>query len=305
MNLEGEIKRLKKEMGVVILAHFYTTAEVQDIADFVGDSLALSQQAAQTDAEVILFAGVKFMAETAKVLSPEKKILLPEMSAGCSLADSCGAREFAAFKAKHPDHTVISYVNTSVEVKALTDICCTSSNVLKIIGSLPKEQKIIFAPDRNLGAYVKRCTGRDDIVLWDGACHVHERFLVEHVLTRRKYPNAKVVAHPECTEDVLCVADFVGSTSAILDFCGKDESNEFIVITECGIMYELNKRYPQKKFYLVPIEGKDCNECEEMKKVTLEKIYDCLLNQAPEIVIDEKIRVEAEGSIKRMLELSV
>ncbi len=303
--LSQKIAKLKAEKHAVILAHYYTEAEVQQVADFVGDSLALSEQAAATDARIILFAGVKFMAETAKVLSPDKKVLLPEPEAGCSLADSCAATDLAAFKARYPDHTVVSYVNTSVEVKALTDICCTSSNALKVIQSLPADRKIIFAPDRNLGNYIQRCSGRD-MVIWDGACHVHEEFSVERIAElKKKHPQAKVVAHPECKAVVLAAADFVGSTAAILDFCGRGDTKEFIVVTESGILYEMHRRYPDKTFYPAPPsdEACGCNNCKYMKMISLEKIYRTLLEENPEVVIDEEIRRRAEGSIRRMLQI--
>lgn len=305
--LAEKINALKKEKNAVILSHYYTEGEVQEVADFVGDSLALSQKAAETDADIILFAGVYFMAETAKVLSPGKKVLIPDTEAGCSLADSCDAKEFAEFKKRHPDHKVVSYVNTSVGVKALTDVCCTSSNAVNIITSLPADEKIIFAPDRNLGDYIKRVTGRNDIVLWDGACHVHEKFSLEKILELKKeYPSAKVLAHPECKKPVLMAADFVGSTAAILDFCGKDNGNEFIVVTESGILHEMRQKYPDKKFIPAPpIDSTcGCNNCEYMKLMTLEKIYNTLLTEQPEVLIDEDIRKKAERSIRAMLELS-
>lgn len=300
----GELKARKQ---AVILAHYYTDPQVQDIADFVGDSLALSQQAARTDAKIILFAGVYFMAETAKVLSPDKKVLIPDPEAGCSLADSCRATDFAVFKRMYPDHLVVSYVNTSVEVKALTDICCTSSNALRIVESLPADQKLIFAPDRNLGDYIRRCTGRNDMVLWDGACHVHEQFSLEKILDlKRRYPEAKVVAHPECKAPVLAIADFVGSTAAMLDFCGSDDSTRFIVVTESGILHEMRQRYPEKEF--IPAPPLDatcgCNHCAYMKLVTLDKIYKALRDESPEVVIPEQVRRQAEVSIRAMLERS-
>lgn len=306
-DLAERINALKKEKNAVILAHYYTRPEVQDVADFIGDSLALSQEAAGTDADIILFAGVVFMAETAKVLSPGKKVIIPDLGAGCSLANSCDAADFAKFKERHPDHKVVSYVNTSVGVKALTDICCTSSNALKIIEALPREQKLIFAPDRNLGDYIKRITGRDDIVLWDGACHVHEKFSLEKILAlKEEHPNAKVLAHPECRKPVLMAADFVGSTSAIIDFVGRDGGREYIVVTESGILHEMRLKYPEVNFIPAPPMDSTCgcNDCEYMKLVTLQKIYDALLNESPEITIDEDIRARAEGSIRAMLDLS-
>lgn len=305
--LAEKIGRLKKDKNAVILAHYYTRPEVQGVADFIGDSLALSEAAAKTDADIILFAGVVFMAETAKVLSPGKKVLIPDMAAGCSLADSCPAEEFAAFRAKYPDHKVVSYVNTSVGVKALTDICCTSSNALKIIKSMPADQKLIFAPDRNLGDYIKRQTGRDDIVLWDGACHVHEKFSLEKILElKREHPEAKVLAHPECKKPVLMAADFVGSTSALIDFIGRDGGREYIIVTESGILHEMRLKYPDVT--LIPAPPTDsmcgCNDCEYMKLITLDKMYDALVNESPEVLVEEDIRQRAEGSIRRMLELS-
>lgn len=302
-----KILRLKKEKNAVILAHYYTRSEVQKIADLVGDSLALSQVAAKTDADIILFAGVYFMAETAKVLSPQKKVLIPDPEAGCSLADSCDAKSFLEFRKKYPEHKVVSYVNTSVEVKALTDICCTSSNALKVINSIPAGQKIIFAPDRNLGDYIKRVTGREDIVLWDGACHVHEKFSLEKILElKNKYPGAKVLAHPECKKPVLMAADYVGSTAGIIDFVGKDGGNEYIIVTESGILFDLQAKYPDIRF--IPAPGIDstcgCNDCEYMKLVTLDKMYKALLNESPEVTIDEDTRMAAEKSILNMLELS-
>lgn len=305
--LADKIRELKKEKNAVILAHYYTRPEVQQVADFVGDSLALSEAAAETDADIILFAGVVFMAETAKVLSPAKKVLIPDMEAGCSLADSCPAAEFAAFKEKYPGHKVVSYVNTSVDVKALTDICCTSSNAVRIIESLPEDQKIIFAPDKNLGDYIKRITGRDDIVLWDGACHVHEKFSAEKIADlKRQHPGAKVLAHPECRKPVLMLADFVGSTSALIDFVGRDGGNEYIIVTESGILHEMRLKYPGVN--LIPAPPIDstcgCNDCEYMKLVTLQKMYDALLTESPEITVDESVRTRAETSIRQMLDLS-
>ena len=291
----------------MILAHYYTRPEVQQIADFVGDSLALSQAAAKTDADIILFAGVYFMAETAKVLSPDKKVLIPDPEAGCSLADSCNAKDFRRFKERYPDHKVVAYVNTSVDVKALTDVCCTSSNAVRIIEAMPAGEKIIFAPDRNLGDYLKRVTGREDIVLWDGACHVHEKFSLERILELRKeHPGAKVLAHPECKKPVLLAADFVGSTAAIIDYVGTDGGREYIIATESGILFELREKYPDVDFIPAPPTDASCgcNNCEYMKLVTLEKIYDALVNEAPEVVMDEEVRQRAEGSIRNMLALS-
>ena len=301
-----KIRALKEQKNAVILAHYYTRPEVQQVADFVGDSLALSQQAADTDADIILFAGVHFMAETAKVLSPDKKVLIPDPEAGCSLADSCDAEALRRFLEAHPDHIVVTYVNTSVEVKAMTDICCTSSNAVKVIRSLPADRKIIFAPDRNLGDYIKRVTGRNDIVLWDGACHVHENFSLEKLLALKKeHPGAKVLAHPECKKPVLMAADFVGSTAAIIDFVGTDGGREYLIATESGILFELREKYPDVNFIPVPpIDSTcGCNDCQYMKLVTLEKICRALETETPEVVIDEEIRRRAERSIRNMLAL--
>lgn len=302
--LMRRIAELKLQRRAVILAHYYTTPDVQQVADFLGDSLALSIRARQTDAEVILFAGVNFMAETAKVLCPDKKVLIPCPEAGCSLAESCDAVDFAAFKAKYPGHKVVSYVNTSVGVKALTDICCTSSNAIKVVESIPADQPIIFAPDRNLGAYIKKLTGRENMILWDGACHVHEEFSLERLLELKKeHPAAKVVVHPECRAYIIEVADFVGSTSAILEYCGQSEAEEFIVVTESGILAEMKRRYPTKSFIPAPPLDSTCgcNDCRYMKMVTLENICACLENMSPEIILDEDIRKKAERSILSMI----
>lgn len=302
--LTRRIESLKREKNAVILAHYYTTPEVQAVADFLGDSLALSVQAQQVDARIILFAGVHFMAETAKVLCPDKKVLIPCPEAGCSLAESCDAKEFAAFKAKYPDHKVVSYVNTTVEVKALTDVCCTSSNALKVVESLPADQPLIFAPDRNLGSYIQKLTGRRNMVFWDGACHVHEEFSLERLLAlKREHPQAKVVVHPECRAYIVEVADYVGSTAGILDYCGRSEAKEFIVVTEAGILAEMRKRYPEKNFIPAPPDDETCgcNNCRYMKMVTLENIAECLEKESPEIVLDEEIRRAAERSIRNMI----
>lgn len=305
MELARRIKELKQEKNAVILAHYYTAGEVQDVADFVGDSLALSIAAAETDADIILFAGVNFMAETAKVLSPGKKVLLPDTEAGCSLAESCPEEDFRQFRERYPDHLVVSYVNTSVGVKALTDICCTSSNALEIVRLLPPDQKIIFAPDRNLGSYIKSVTGRRDMVVWDGACHVHERFSLEKILElKAQNPDAKIVAHPECKAHILHVADFVGSTSAIINFCSGDGGQKYIVVTEPGILHELQIKNPDKTFIPAPPSDSTCgcNDCAYMKLMTLPKIYDALLNETPEITVEEEIRKKAEQSIRNMLD---
>lgn len=303
-SLRDRIASLKRERNAVILAHYYTTPEVQAVADFLGDSLALSVEAQQVDADVILFAGVHFMAETAKVLCPDKRVLIPCPEAGCSLADSCPAEEFAAFKAKYPGHRVVSYVNTSVGVKALTDVCCTSSNALKVVESIPADVPVLFGPDRNLGSYIRKMTGRENMVLWDGACHVHEEFSLERLLElRRQHPAAKVVVHPECRDYIVAVADYVGSTAGILAYCGRSEASEFIVVTEAGILSEMRRRYPDKLFIPAPPDDETCgcNNCKYMKMVTLENIAAALENLAPEIVLDEATRLAAERSIRNMI----
>ncbi|WP_300098227.1 quinolinate synthase NadA [uncultured Alistipes sp.] len=302
--LRDRIEALKRERNAVILAHYYTTPEVQAVADFLGDSLALSVEAQQVEADVILFAGVHFMAETAKVLCPDKRVLIPCPEAGCSLADSCPAAEFAAFKAKYPGHRVVSYVNTSVGVKALTDVCCTSSNALKVVESIPADVPVLFGPDRNLGSYIRKMTGRENMVLWDGACHVHEEFSLERLLElRRQHPAAKVVVHPECRDYIVAVADYVGSTAGILAYCGRSEASEFIVVTEAGILTEMRRRYPDKLFIPAPPDDETCgcNNCRYMKMVTLENIAAALENLAPEIVLDEATRQAAERSIRNMI----
>jgi len=301
-----EIDRLRKEKNAIILAHYYQEGEIQDIADFVGDSLALSQQAEKTNADIILFAGVHFMAETAKILSPEKKVLIPDMNAGCSLADSCPTDEFKKFIDKYPGHTVISYVNTTAEIKALTYIICTSSNAMQIVNSLPKEEKIIFAPDRNLGNYIKSVTGRD-MVIWQGACHVHEEFSLERILEiKENEPDAKIIAHPECEKPVLIVADHIGSTSSLLKYTQQDEAKKYIVATESGIIHQMKKSNPEKTF--IPAPPKDstcaCNDCNFMKLITIKKLYNCLKYELPEVKVDEDIAMKAVHSIKRMLEIS-
>lgn len=301
------IKELKAERNAVILAHYYTRPEVQEVADFVGDSLALSQRAAETDADVIVFAGVYFMAETAKILSPGKTVLIPDPAAGCSLAASCEAVEFARFKEAHQGAVVVSYVNTTADVKALTDICCTSTNALDVIRSVPNDRTIIFAPDRNLGAYLQKQTGRENMILWNGACHVHEEFSLEGILDlKRRHPDAPVLAHPECREQILMVADFVGSTSAILHFAGTSPAAEFIVVTEPGILHEMHKKYPHKSFIPAPpIDSTcGCNDCAYMKLVTLPKILSTLQSESPEVNVPEKTRAAAEKSILNMLNLN-
>jgi quinolinate synthase len=302
----SEIKRLKKKKNVIILAHYYQTGDIQDIADFVGDSLALSQKAASNDAEIILFAGVRFMAETAKILSPEKKVLIPDMNAGCSLADSCKAEDFKKFIENNPGRTVITYVNTNIDIKVLSDIICTSSNAVQIIESLPVDVKILFGPDRNLGNYILNKTGRD-IVMWNGACHVHEEFSLEGILKlRQENPEAKVIVHPECKLPVRMVADYIGSTSALLKFAKKDDAASYIVGTEPGIIHQMKKENPSKKF--IPAPPRDstcgCNECSFMKLITMEKIYRCIRDERPEIMIDPDVIKKASIPINRMMEIS-
>lgn len=305
--LSDEILRLKKQKNAVILAHYYQEASIQEVADFVGDSLGLSQQAAHTDADIILFAGVHFMAETAKIINPGKKVILPDLKAGCSLAESCPPETFQQFIQKHPDHVVITYVNCSAEIKALSDVVCTSSNAVDIINSVPPHQPIIFAPDKNLGKYLIKKTGRD-LVLWDGACIVHEAFSIEKILTlSRSYPHAKIIAHPESEEMVLKVANFIGSTSEMIKYVKEDANKEFIVATEAGILHQMKKEAPDK--YLIPAPAREdntcaCSECAFMKVNTLEKVYLCLKNESPEIIIPEETRKKAFVPIKRMLELS-
>lgn len=303
-HLVERIAALKREKRAVILAHYYTCPEVQEIADFLGDSLALAVKAQSVDADILLFAGVHFMAETAKVLCPDKKVLIPCPEAGCSLADSCDTEAFAAFKAQYPDHKVVSYVNTTVGVKALTDICCTSANALRVVQSLPADQPLIFAPDRNLGSYIQKATGRQNMVIWDGACHVHEEFSLEKLLDlQRRHPDALTVAHPECRAYILEVADFVGSTAAILDFCGRSDAQKFIVVTESGILTEMHKRFPEKAFIPAPPDDETCgcNNCRYMKMVTLENICAALENESPAVEIDEDTRRRAERSIRNMI----
>jgi len=305
-NFISEIKGLKKEKNAIILAHYYQTGDIQDIADFVGDSLGLSQKAASNNADIIVFAGVKFMAETAKILSPEKKVLLPDMNAGCSLADSCRAEDFKKFLRENPGRTVITYVNTTAEIKALSDIICTSSNAVHIVNSLPPEEKIIFAPDRNLGNYVINQTGRD-IILWNGTCHVHEEFSLEALLKlKQENKDAKVIVHPECELPVRMTADFIGSTTALLRYTEKDDAETYIVATEPGIIHQMIKKNPGKKFLPVPpIDSTcGCSECNFMKLITMEKIYHCLKNEKPEINVNKKIMEEARKPIIRMMEIS-
>jgi quinolinate synthase len=301
-----EINRLRKEKNAVILAHYYQAGDIQDMADFVGDSLALAQWAMKTTADIIVLCGVHFMGETAKILCPDKKVLIPDHDAGCSLADSCPADEFATFIKQHPDHTVISYVNTTAAVKALTDIAVTSTNAKKIVDSLPKDEKIIFAPDYNLGNYLNSITGRQ-MVLWPGACHVHEQFSLEKILALKKeYPDAAVIAHPECKQPVLQIADFIGSTSVLLNHTVQSAKNRFIVVTESGVIHEMRKHSPQKDFIPAPPDDSTCacNECSFMRLHTMQKLVQCLREEKPEISVDEKVRKMAEKCILRMLELS-
>lgn len=304
--LISEIKRLRRKKNAVIMAHYYQIGNIQDIADMVGDSLALAQYAAKTEADIIVLCGVHFMGETAKILSPQKKVLVPDIEAGCSLADSCPADEFERFVKAHPDHTVVSYVNTTAAVKALTDIVVTSTNAKKIIDSLPLDAKIIFAPDRNLGNYINSVTGRN-MLLWDGACHVHEQFSVESLVELKKaHTKAKVLAHPECKNVVLMLADFVGSTQALLNYATNSQDTEFLVATESGIIHQMQKQNPNKVFIPVPPVDSTCgcNDCKYMRLNSLEKLYLCLKTEQPEILVDEALRVKAVKPIERMLELS-
>ncbi|GAB4042391.1 quinolinate synthase NadA [Spirosoma jeollabukense] len=307
IDLVAEINRLKKEKNAVILAHYYVDGAIQDIADYIGDSLGLSQQAAATPADMIVFCGVHFMGETAKVLSPEKKVVIPDLNAGCSLADSAPADKFAAFKAQYPDHIVLSYINCSAEIKALSDIIVTSSNALKIVESLPKDQKIIFAPDANLGRFVSKKTGRE-MVLWDGACIVHIDISLEKLHKLRvQYPEAKFIAHPECQEHILSEADYVGSTTALLKYVVDSPEQTFIVGTEAGILHKMKQAVPHKKIIPAPASQNNtcaCSECPYMKMNTMEKVYNAMLYEQPEIIVPEDVRVKAYESVARMLELS-
>ena len=306
MNIKEEIRRMCREKNAVIMAHYYTDGEIQDMADFVGDSLALAQKAATTDADIIVMCGVHFMGETSKILCPDKKVLVPDLEATCSLAESCPADKFAEFVAEHPGHTVISYVNTTAATKAVTDIVVTSSNAREIVESLPQDTPIIFGPDRNLGGYINSITGRN-MLLWDGACHVHEKFSVEKILELKKqYPDANVLVHPECKGTVVKLADKVGSTAALLKYSINDSSDTFIVATESGILHEMQKACPEKTFIPAPPSDSTCacNECSYMKLVTMQKLYDCLKNEAPEIHVDAQVAEKAIVSINRMLEIS-
>ena len=303
--LVEKIQALKKEKNAVILAHYYQVPEIQDIADYIGDSLQLSQQAAQTNADMIVFAGVHFMAETAKILSPSKKVLLPDLEAGCSLAASAPEKEFSDFVKQHPDHKVITYINCTAAVKTWSDVIVTSSNAVKIVESFPKDQKLIFAPDKNLGAYINGLTGRN-MLLWDGACEVHETIRTESIIKlKQQHPDAKLIAHPECKQPVLILADYIGSTSAMLDFTAKDSCKKFIVATETGIVHQMQKLSPEKEFIVVPSdETCSCNDCPYMKLNTLEKLYLCMLHEKPEIVLPDDVIEKARKPIVRMLELS-
>lgn len=307
MNLKRKIISLKAKKNAVILAHYYQRPEIQEVADYVGDSLGLSQQAAKTNADIIVFAGVHFMAETAKILNPTKKVILPDITAGCSLADSCPADTFSTFLASHPEHTVITYINCSAEVKAISDLVCTSSNALKIVNSVPEGKPIIFAPDKNLGKYVSKQTGRE-MLLWDGSCVVHEAFCIDKLLDlHHKHPNAIIIAHPESEEHILKTASYIGSTAGMISYVKEHPDKEFIVATEAGILHEMKKRVPEAILIPAPIEEDNtcaCSECAFMKVNTLQKVYDCLLEETPEIVVSESIRIKALKPIERMLTLS-
>ena len=305
LDLFEEIKKLKKEKNAILLAHYYQDADIQDIADYIGDSLGLAQQAEKTTANMIAFAGVHFMAETAKILNPNKKVVLPDLRAGCSLADSCPPEEFKKFKDAHPDHVVISYINCTADIKAMSDIICTSSNAVAIVNSVDKYKKIIFAPDKNLGAYIIKKTGRD-MLLWNGTCMVHEIFSLQKIVKLKiKHPKAKVIAHPECEEAVLQQADFIGSTTALLKYTVDSPEREFIVATETGIIHQMVKQSPDKVFIPAPPDNMcACNDCPHMKLNTLEKVYLCMKYELPEIIIPEETRIKALAPIKRMLEIS-
>jgi quinolinate synthase len=305
LDLFSEIEKLKKEKNAIILAHLYQEPDIQDIADYVGDSLGLAQKAEKTEADMIVFAGVHFMAETAKILNPSKKVVIPDLKAGCSLSESCPPPLFKKFREMHPDHVVISYINCSAGIKALTDVICTSSNAKVIVESFPKDQKIIFAPDKNLGAWINKETGRD-MLLWNGACMVHEIFSLEKI-TRLKvrHPQAKLIAHPECEEPILRIADFIGSTTQLLLYSQKNEAKEFIVATEAGIIHQMMKQAPSKTFIPAPPDNScACNDCPHMKRNTLEKVYLCMKYEQPEILMEESLRVQAKKSLDRMLEIS-
>ena len=305
MNLTEKIKRLKVEKNAVLLAHFYQIPEIQDIADYVGDSLALAKKAAEIKAKIIVFCGVHFMAETAKIINPKTKVIIPDMDAGCSLADSCPLNEFKKFKEKYPDHIVISYINCTADIKTISDVVCTSGNAVKIVESFPKEEKIIFAPDKNLGGYINNLTGRN-MVLWDGVCEVHDKLENEAVIKIKvKNPKAKLIAHPECNAAVLELADFIGSTAQMLEYAKSSDSKKILIASETGLLHQMKKDSPEKEFLIVPTdENCSCNDCEYMKKNTLQKVYDCLVNEKPEITLDN-IKIEkAKKSIEKMLQLS-
>ncbi len=305
LDLFAEIERLKKEKNAILLAHYYQEPDIQDVADYIGDSLGLAQQAEKTKADMIVFAGVHFMAETAKILNPAKKVVIPDLKAGCSLSDSCPPPLFKKFKEQHPDHVVVSYINCSAGIKALSDVICTSSNAKVIVESFPKEQPIIFAPDKNLGAYINKVTGRN-MLLWNGACMVHEIFSLEKI-TRLKvrHPNAKIIAHPECEDPILRIADFIGSTTGLLKFTQKDDAQAYIVATETGILHQMEKASPTKTFIPAPPDNAcACNDCPHMKRNTLEKLYLCMEYEVPEITMDEDLRMAAKKPIDRMLEIS-
>jgi quinolinate synthase len=305
LDLFAEIERLKKEKNAVILAHYYQEPDIQDVADYIGDSLGLAQQASKTDADIIVFAGVHFMAETAKILNPSKKVLLPDLKAGCSLADSAPAVLFKAFREKHPDNIVISYINCTADIKALSDIICTSGNAEKIIESVPKDQPIIFAPDKNLGAYLNKKSGRN-MLLWNGACMVHEIFSLEKITKLKiRHPQAKLIAHPECEDAVLNLADYIGSTTQLLKYSQTDPTNEYIVATETGILHQMQQNSPQKTFIPAPPTNScACNDCPHMKLNTLEKLYLCMEYEQPEITMDETLRLAAKKPMDRMMEIS-
>lgn len=305
LDLFAEIERLKKEKNAVILAHYYQEPDIQDVADYIGDSLGLAQQASKTNADMIVFAGVHFMAETAKILNPSKKVLLPDLKAGCSLADSAPGPLFKAFREKHPDHIVVSYINCSAEVKALSDIICTSSNAVKIIESIQPDQPIIFAPDKNLGAYINKQTGRN-MLLWNGACMVHEIFSLEKITKLKiSHPQAKLIAHPECEDSILAIADYIGSTTQLLKYTVTDASTEYIVATETGILHQMQQDSPCKTFIPAPPNNScACNDCPHMKLNTLEKLYLCMMYETPEIHMEESIRLAAKKPMDRMMEIS-
>jgi len=305
IDLFAEIERLKKEKNAILLAHYYQEPDIQDVADYIGDSLGLAQQAEKTNADMIVFAGVHFMAETAKILNPSKKVVIPDLKAGCSLSDSCPPPLFKKFKEQHPDHVVVSYINCSAGIKALSDVICTSSNAKVIVESFPKDQKIIFAPDKNLGAYINKVTGRN-MLLWNGACMVHEIFSLEKITKLKvRHPNAKIIAHPECEEPILRIADFIGSTTGLLKYTQKDDAKEYIVATETGILHQMEKGSPNKTFIPAPPNNAcACNDCPHMKRNTLEKLYLCMEYEVPEITMDEELRVAAKKPIDRMLEIS-